>query len=48
MGQNVFVFGTLKKGFPHHQQGLASATMLGAYRTQARFPLLIAGPRLPP
>ncbi|QIA23269.1 gamma-glutamylcyclotransferase family protein [Mesorhizobium sp. AA22] len=48
MAQNVFVFGTLKKGFPLHQQGLASATMLGPYRTQARFPLLIAGPRFAP
>ena len=29
----VFVFGTLKRGFPLHDEGLRGATYLGAYRT---------------
>ncbi|MGX5832326.1 gamma-glutamylcyclotransferase family protein [Mesorhizobium sp. 43Arga] len=48
MAQKVFVFGTLKKGFPLHDRGLAGANFLGLYRTRDRFPMLIAGPRFAP
>jgi gamma-glutamylaminecyclotransferase len=39
--QLVFVFGTLKKGFPLHRRGLA-------HRTAASYPMLIAGPWFAP
>lgn len=48
MSQNVFVFGTLKKGFPLQEQGLRDAAFLGSYSTCLRFPLVIAGPRFAP
>ncbi|CAN7547977.1 gamma-glutamylcyclotransferase family protein [Neorhizobium tomejilense] len=48
MAQKVFVFGTLKRGFPLHEQGLSGATFLGRYRTRKRYPLLIAGPWFAP
>src|SRR5438270_11642597 len=38
----VFVFGTLKRGFPLHH-GLAGAAFLGACRTVQRFPMFVAG-----
>jgi gamma-glutamylaminecyclotransferase len=38
----LFVFGTLKRGFPLHH-GLAGAQFCGEYRTVERFPMLIAG-----
>lgn len=45
----VFAFGTLKKGFPFHEKGgLSQAEFLGAHRTRACFPLVIAGPRFAP
>jgi gamma-glutamylaminecyclotransferase len=44
----VFVFGTLKKGFALHDQGLRGARCLGRYRMVERFPLLIAGPWFAP
>lgn len=44
MVHKVFVFGTLKRGFPLHDQGLSAAKFLGIYRTRKRYPLLIAGP----
>ena len=40
----VFVFGTLKRGFPLHDEGLRGATCLGAYRTVEPYPLVVAGP----
>jgi len=40
----LFVFGTLKRGFPLHELGLDGAACLGVYRTLARYPMLIAGP----
>ena len=46
--QRVFVYGTLKRGFPLHDIGLAGATFLGAYRTVEPYPMLIAGPRFAP
>ncbi|WP_244508370.1 gamma-glutamylcyclotransferase family protein [Mesorhizobium sp. LCM 4577] len=44
----VFVFGTLKMGFPLHDRGLSGAAFLGNRRTRERFPMLIAGPRFAP
>lgn len=48
MDQKVFVFGTLKRGFPLHDQGLSGTKFLGIYRTRKRYPLLIAGPWFAP
>jgi gamma-glutamylaminecyclotransferase len=48
MAQQVFVFGTLKRGFPLHARGLSGATFLGVHRTRERFPMLIAGPWFAP
>jgi len=39
----VFVFGTLKRGFPLHDAGLGGTRCLGAFRTVERFPLMVAG-----
>ncbi|WP_244520083.1 gamma-glutamylcyclotransferase family protein [Sinorhizobium glycinis] len=46
--QLVFVFGTLKKGFPLHRRGLSHATCLGLYRTATNYPMLVAGPWFAP
>ncbi|WP_234828041.1 gamma-glutamylcyclotransferase family protein [Sinorhizobium fredii] len=46
--QFVFIFGTLKKGFPLHRRGLAHAAYLGPYRTAANYPMLVAGPWFAP
>lgn len=43
MAALLFVFGTLKRGFPLHARGLADAAFVGLYRTLERFPLVIAG-----
>ncbi|MCP3395271.1 gamma-glutamylcyclotransferase [Bradyrhizobium sp. CCGB12] len=40
---DLFVFGTLKRGYPLHDHGLRGAQFIGIYRTQQRLPLLIAG-----
>ncbi|AJD42599.1 gamma-glutamylcyclotransferase [Rhizobium sp. SEMIA 4085] len=48
MTQDVFVFGTLKKGFPLHEQGLSGAKFLGISRTRQCYPMLIAGPWFAP
>jgi gamma-glutamylaminecyclotransferase len=39
----VFVFGTLKTGFPLHEVGLGDAVPIGAYRTVECYPMLVAG-----
>jgi 5-formyltetrahydrofolate cyclo-ligase len=44
----VFAFGTLKRGFPLHEKGLADAAFLGVARTAERYPMLIAGPWFAP
>src|SRR5215210_2379914 len=44
----VFVFGTLKRGFPLHDCGLRQARFLGAYRTCQRYPMMVAGPWFAP
>src|SRR4051795_11002334 len=48
MHSPVFVFGTLKKGFPLHDRGLSTARLIGPYQTHQRFPLVIAGPWFAP
>jgi gamma-glutamylaminecyclotransferase len=40
----IFAVGTLKRGFPLHDEGLSIARYLGEYRTRERFPMMIAGP----
>ncbi len=47
-GHLVFAFGTLKRGFPLHVQGLGRARNLGAARTVLAYPMLIAGPWFAP
>jgi gamma-glutamylaminecyclotransferase len=44
----IIAFGTLKRGFPLHDRGLAGATYLGAYVTARPHPLVIAGPWFTP
>jgi gamma-glutamylaminecyclotransferase len=39
----IFVFGTLKRGFPLHDRALAGAAYRGLYRTSERFPMFVAG-----
>ncbi|WP_246732004.1 gamma-glutamylcyclotransferase family protein [Rhizobium anhuiense] len=48
MTRNLFVFGTLKKGFPLHEQGLSRARFLGIFQTRQCYPMLIAGPWFAP
>jgi gamma-glutamylaminecyclotransferase len=44
----LFVFGTLKKGFPFHSGCLNGAKYLGACRTVKAYPMFIAGPWFAP
>ena len=39
----VFVYGTLKRGYPNAHIGMPRATFLGTYRTVERYPLIIGG-----
>lgn len=39
---NVFIYGTLKKGYPNHDEYLRSEKYLGKYRTIDCFPLVVA------
>jgi gamma-glutamylaminecyclotransferase len=39
----VFVYGTLKRGYPNSHIGMPQATFIGEYRTVARYPLVIGG-----
>lgn len=48
MAEKILAIGTLKRGFPLHDQGLSGARYLGDYRTRARYPMLIAGPWFAP
>src|SRR5947199_722720 len=43
----VFVFGTLKRGFPLHH-GMTGALFLGRYQTVRPFPMFVAGPWFAP
>ncbi len=51
MSTLVFVFGTLKQGFPNFATNRGcrvSETETGRYRTQQRYPLYLVGPRHSP
>lgn len=48
MAVGVFVFGTLKRGFPLHARGLGGAVFVGRARTVRGYPLVIAGPWFAP
>lgn len=39
----LFVFGTLKRGFPLHERALAGATWLGRGITVEAYPMFVAG-----
>ena len=41
---NVFVYGTLKRGFPNHATGMKSTAFVGRFRTCGRFALVLTGP----
>jgi gamma-glutamylaminecyclotransferase len=47
MKHRVFVYGTLKRGFPNHA-GLRGDAYLGRYRTREAFPLVVTGPWFSP
>ncbi len=44
MTDKVFIYGTLKRGFPNHAQCMTDYSCIGPVRTVLAFPLLIAGP----
>jgi gamma-glutamylaminecyclotransferase len=44
----LFVYGTLKKGFPNHENYMESAKPLGKYRTIEKYPLVLCGARYVP
>ena len=39
----VFVYGTLKRGFPNHDAGMKDVRCLGRFRTVEPFPLVVGG-----
>jgi gamma-glutamylaminecyclotransferase len=44
----LFVYGTLKRGFPLHASGLTGQRFVGAYRTVMPYPMVVAGPWFTP
>ena len=48
MRHYLFVYGTLKKGFPNHDHYMRSARDLGKYQTIEKYPLVLCGPRYVP
>lgn len=44
----LFVYGTLKSGFPLHTVGLTGQQFVGAYRTVISYPMVVAGPWFTP
>lgn len=42
-GHNVFVYGTLKRGFPNHQGAMSMAAYIGEVCTLVAFPLVVGG-----
>jgi gamma-glutamylaminecyclotransferase len=44
----VFVYGTLKRGFPNHARWMAQARLLGRFRTRERYRLVLNGDRCSP
>ena len=45
---NIFVYGTLKRGYPNFDTGMGGTAFVGAYRTVELYPLVIGGPWLSP
>ena len=39
----VFVYGTLKRGFPYHESGMKHARFFGRCRTLEAYPLVVGG-----
>ena len=48
MGYFVFVYGTLKNGFPNHARFLNDARFVGDFQTVSSFPLVLDGERCSP
>ena len=48
MLHRVFVYGTLKKGFPNFERYMTSARFRGKYRTVGKYPLVLFGSRYVP
>ncbi len=48
MAALVFVYGTLKRGFPNHARFLGRARRIGHFQTAAPFPLVLNGERRSP
>jgi gamma-glutamylaminecyclotransferase len=44
----LFVYGTLKRGFPLHAVGLSGQRFVGMYRTVVNYPMVVAGPWFTP
>lgn len=44
----VFVYGTLKRGFPNYGAGLTGARFIGRFQSLERYPLVIGGPWFSP
>ncbi len=44
----VFVYGTLKRGFPYHDTGSKSIRFVGRCRTREAYPLVVGGRRFSP
>ncbi len=44
----IFVYGTLKRGFPNHARFLGAARRVGEFRTAETFPLVLNGDRCTP
>ena len=43
MVHKVFIYGTLKRGFPNHEASLGEARFLGRVRTREAYPLIVGG-----
>jgi gamma-glutamylaminecyclotransferase len=48
MIHRLFVYGTLKKGFPNHDKYMEPAKRLGKYQTLEKYPLVLCGARCVP
>ncbi len=48
MRHRLFIYGTLKKGFPNHEHYMQSARDLGKYQTIEKYPLVLCGARYVP
>ena len=44
----IFVYGTLKKGFPNHERYMISARFMGKYHTVEKYPLILFSNRYVP